>query len=82
LRVLMLGKNRITKIANLEKLTKLDVLDLHSNGITAIEVRRARVCVCASIIFMKHVKFSYLVLAFFIIVDFVFFSFFQIKSNS
>lgn len=33
LRVLMLGKNRISKITCLERLTKLDVLDLHSNFI-------------------------------------------------
>lgn len=33
LRVLMLGKNNISKIENLESLTRLDVLDLHSNAI-------------------------------------------------
>lgn len=33
----MLGKNYIEKIRNLQNLTKLDVLDLHSNKITKIE---------------------------------------------
>uniref|UniRef100_A0A7S1XLY3 U2A'/phosphoprotein 32 family A C-terminal domain-containing protein n=1 Tax=Phaeomonas parva TaxID=124430 RepID=A0A7S1XLY3_9STRA len=37
LRVLMLGKNRIRRIANLERLRNLDVLDLHSNEISKIE---------------------------------------------
>eukprot|EP00968_Pinguiococcus_pyrenoidosus_P028308 scaffold7760_cov286-Pinguiococcus_pyrenoidosus.AAC.4 len=37
LRVLMLGKNRIRHITNLEKLRNLDVLDLHSNEISTIE---------------------------------------------
>ena len=37
LRVLMLGKNNITHIENLEPLRKLDVLDLHSNKIQKIQ---------------------------------------------
>ena len=37
LRVLMLGKNRISRISALEPLAKLDVLDLHSNLISRIE---------------------------------------------
>ena len=36
LRVLMLGKNNISKIENLEVLSRLDVLDLHSNNIEVI----------------------------------------------
>jgi hypothetical protein len=37
LRVLMVGKNRITQISNLTGLKKLDVLDLHSNEIKEIQ---------------------------------------------
>lgn len=37
LRVLMAGKNRISRITNLNSLRKLDVLDLHSNNINVIE---------------------------------------------
>eukprot|EP00903_Cladosiphon_okamuranus_P021119 g19400.t1 len=37
LRVMMIGKNKITKISNLGSLRKLDVLDLHSNSIRDIE---------------------------------------------
>ena len=37
LRVLMLGKNRISRITHLDKLNKLDVLDLHSNNIRVME---------------------------------------------
>eukprot|EP00602_Paraphysomonas_sp_CaronLab_P009222 CAMPEP_0185034562 /NCGR_PEP_ID=MMETSP1103-20130426/24561_1 /TAXON_ID=36769 /ORGANISM="Paraphysomonas bandaiensis, Strain Caron Lab Isolate" /LENGTH=848 /DNA_ID=CAMNT_0027571271 /DNA_START=69 /DNA_END=2615 /DNA_ORIENTATION=- len=37
LRVLMVGKNRITEISNLSTLRKLDVLDLHSNDIKEIQ---------------------------------------------
>jgi Leucine-rich repeat (LRR) protein len=33
----MLSKNKLTKIKNLEFLTKLEVLDLHSNQIETIE---------------------------------------------
>lgn len=33
----MAGKNRISQISNLGHLKKLDVLDLHSNGITEIK---------------------------------------------
>ena len=33
----MLGKNLIEKIKNLQSLTRLDVLDLHSNKIAKIE---------------------------------------------
>ena len=33
----MLGKNYIEQIRNLQNLTKLDVLDLHSNKISRIE---------------------------------------------
>ena len=33
----MAGKNRISHISNLGHLKKLDVLDLHSNGITEIQ---------------------------------------------
>ena len=36
LRVLMVGKNRISEISNLSTLRKLDVLDLHSNDIKEI----------------------------------------------
>jgi Leucine-rich repeat (LRR) protein len=36
LRVLMIGKNRISEISNLGQLKKLDVLDLHSNDISEI----------------------------------------------
>ena len=52
LRVLMLGKNRLSRIEGLEALPKLDVLDLHCNRIRTIEglshlaelVRRYRLC--------------------------------------
>lgn len=37
LRVLMAGKNRISRISNLTSLKKLDVLDLHSNDIRVVE---------------------------------------------
>ena len=37
LRVLLLGKNHIFSIENLDKLVNLDVLDMHSNFITRIE---------------------------------------------
>ena len=33
----MLGKNRISRISHLDKLSKLDVLDLHSNNISKME---------------------------------------------
>src|SRR3546814_1874246 len=33
LRVFMAGKNRLTRMSNLDNLKKLDVLDLHSNDI-------------------------------------------------
>ena len=36
LRVLMLGRNKITKIEGLSFISKLDVLDLHDNEITEI----------------------------------------------
>jgi Leucine-rich repeat (LRR) protein len=36
LRVLMLGKNKISRIEGLEPLSRLDVLDLHSNQIDHI----------------------------------------------
>lgn len=39
LRVLMLGKNRIKSIANIDRLAKLDVLDLHSNQVTKVSRR-------------------------------------------
>ncbi len=35
--VLMVGKNRITQISNLQALRKLDVLDLHSNEIEDVQ---------------------------------------------
>lgn len=35
----MLGKNRIKSIANIDKLAKLDVLDLHSNQVTKVSPR-------------------------------------------
>ena len=37
LRVLMVGKNRISEISNITSLKKLDVLDLHSNDISEIQ---------------------------------------------
>jgi Leucine-rich repeat (LRR) protein len=47
LRVLMLGRNRISAIQGLEGLSKLDVLDLHNNKISSMRgvgaVLRARV---------------------------------------
>lgn len=36
LRVLMLGKNRIQAITHLDYLSKLDVLDLHSNNVSKV----------------------------------------------
>ena len=36
LRVLMAGKNRISRISNLQHMRKLDVLDLHSNDIHTV----------------------------------------------
>jgi leucine-rich repeat-containing protein 49 len=36
LRVLMLGKNKISKIENLDELVYLDVLDLHANEVKII----------------------------------------------
>jgi len=48
LRVLMLGKNKIAKIENLQPLVRLDVLDLHSNLIEVVGMRATgsvlRVC--------------------------------------